>query len=256
MSEVDQIDNVMTLEDLFLSAEFGKTVVDTPASAVEPLFLETSLGAPLLPLASFHLATGTHGTTTHMRRNRAFATASGVAAALLLAVGLISSTGKPSNSGSQTAVNKTTTTTTPKSSKSSGHPKSNVGPTGRNVPGSGGSTPGQALGPTGGSSHVVTTAYTVGGTGGGTVGGGTPGTPTKTPTPSNPAPSTTGTSGSVLSPVITLVGQVVVTTGNTVTGVGSTLTTALPPLAPVTNIVSGLGGTLSDLGNNLVIAAA
>ena len=34
MSEVDQIDNVMTLEDLFLSAEFGKTVVEEPTPVV------------------------------------------------------------------------------------------------------------------------------------------------------------------------------------------------------------------------------
>lgn len=60
----------------------------------------------------------------------------------------------------------------------------------------------------------------------------------------------------MLSPVISLVGHVVVTTGNTVTGLGSDLTTAVPPLAPVTNLVGGLGGTLSALGNGLVIAAA
>jgi len=250
MSEVDQIDNVMTLEDLFLSAEFGKTVADAPAPVFEPLFLETSPGAPLLPLAAFPSTTGTHGTTTHLRRNRAFATASGVAAALLIAVGFISTSGKTGNSGGVHAVK----TTHPNGSGTK--PSKGNNPGGKVPTSGGGSTPSFAA--SSGSPRIDVAADTIGGTGvggGGTTIGkppiGTP--PTKT---TNPSPSTTGTSGSVLSPVISLVGQVVVTTGNTVTGVGSTLTTALPPLAPVTNIVSGLGGTLSDLGNNLVIAAA
>jgi hypothetical protein len=248
MSEVDQIDNVMTLEDLFLSAEFGKTVVEESAPALEPLFWETSPGAPLLPLAAFPSTTGTHGTTTHMRRNRAFATASGVAAVLLVAVGLFSTTGKPKTQGTD-AIQPTTTTTTP-------------------VIGGGGlpiappttpskqTTGGDGIGP----AAINLAALTTGGGSGpktGPIGPSPVGPIVTTPTTVKPStPSATAPSGTILSPVVSVLGQVVQGTGNTVAGLGGTLTTALPPLTPVTSIVSGLGGTLSLLGNNLITSAA
>jgi hypothetical protein len=255
MSEVDQIDNVMTLEDLFLSAEFGQTVVGTPTPVVDDmLFREAPLGAPLLPLAAFPAATGIHDTTTHVRRNRAFATASGVAAALLLAVGVISGAGKPAKSNVQNALPPTTVpNTTP--------------PSGTTQP-SGGSSGGQTSGTPsgsgpGGSALIAELSSNERGqsarTGSAAVLAGHPaGTPTPPTSPTSPStPSSGGTSpsGSVLSPVITLVGQVVVTGGNTVSGVATTLTDVAPPLAPVTGLVGGLGSTLSGLGNNLIAAA-
>ncbi len=262
MSEVDQIDNVMTLEDLFLSAEFGKTVVEESTPVIEPLFWETSPGAPLLPLAAFPSTTGTHGTTTHMRRNRAFATASGVAAVLLVAVGCAVRHRKASEELRWT-------------------PRAEPPPQRRMLPATKqvaaavavvvaerACLPVASQSPTGFApecsynlDHVRSTSRVAerairpnrrgqwrthtGGTG-------TAGTGTTTPS----TPSATAPSGTILSPVISLLGHVVVPVGNTVTGLGGTLTTALPPLAPVTSIVSGLGNTLSLLGNNLIVSAA
>src|SRR5580704_17663593 len=100
MSEVDQIDNVMTLEDLFLSDQFGKPAAAAPSVLIdEALFRDAPLRAPLVPLAAYPMTSGMHASTTHLRRNRSFAAVSGVAAALLLAVGFISSPGKTKASG-------------------------------------------------------------------------------------------------------------------------------------------------------------
>jgi hypothetical protein len=250
MSEVDQIDNVMTLEDLFLSDQFGKPAAAAPSVLIDDaLFRDAPLRAPLVPLAAYPMTTGTQASTTHLRRNRSFAAVSGVAAAMLIAVGFISSPAKTRNTGEQAIGGGTTTV--PKTPPVHTHV---VQPTGStvNVPNPSASSGIDlasvrvGVGNAHGAAAVLATA-----------------THTATPTPSSPSvvtkptttPTPTAPSGSVLSPVVHLVGQVVSTTGNTVTGVSNTLTAALPVAAPVTNLVGGLGGTLSGLGNRLVASA-
>jgi hypothetical protein len=246
MSEVDQIDNVMTLEDLFLSDQFGKPAAAAPSVLIdEALFRDAPLRAPLVPLAAYPMTSGMHASTTHLRRNRSFAAVSGVAAALLLAVGFISSPGKTKNTGEQ-AAGPTTTPTSPKGTQVT-PPPTQTGP-------------GVTSANSSGTSGINLTSARVGG---GSAQGAAAVLATKTSTSTSPPvvtkPTTTvaptAPAGTVLSPVVHLVGQVVSTTGNTVTGVAGTLTTALPVAAPVTNLVGGLGGTLSGLGNSLIASA-
>jgi hypothetical protein len=257
MSEVKEYENVMTLEDLFLSHEFGKTAVATPSAVQEKTLFGGTPPRPLMvPRVVAPAAVGGHASTTHLRRNRMVATVSGVAAALLIAVGLVSGTGKAGKSGVQTA--------SPPTSTPSGNGKGGSGQSGGGIstnPGSGtnptggqgsGGNSGEALGrhsaETTGTAAVLAdeTVPTPGG-GGGHTG----------PPPVKTAPETTQTAppADVLKPVVQLVGQVVVTTGNTVSGVSTTLGTALPPITPVTSLVGSVGGTLSGLGDGLITSA-
>jgi hypothetical protein len=249
MSEVKEFENVTNLEDLFLSREFGKSDVGSPASLRDDtLFGGAPTRAPLVPRGVAPAVVGVHDTATHLRRNRMIATVSGVAAALLVAVGFVSGTGKPGKTGGQVSAIQPTTTTTPTGpTKTSG---------GQPSPGSPNPTSGVITTPTGielsavsgGNSHAAAGTQPDGVTGGGHQ---TPPPPTTKPGTTTP----TAPSGSVLSPVVDLVGQVVVTTGNTVSGASTTLTTALPPLAPVTSVVGGLGGTVTGLGDSLITSA-
>jgi hypothetical protein len=87
-------ERVLSLEDLFLSGEFGRAHHEQPA-AEQP-------AEPVLPRAPRAKPTAVgHGTTTHRRRSRAVAAASAIAAAFLLALGLVTDTGKgePDRSG-------------------------------------------------------------------------------------------------------------------------------------------------------------
>jgi hypothetical protein len=82
----------------------------------------------------------------------------------------------------------------------------------------------------------------------GTKGGtGTTGT-TKPVVPTTPAPTPPG---GALAPVVTLVGHAVTTVGNTATTLTTGLGVTLPALSPVTNVVGGVGGDLSVLGDSL-----
>jgi hypothetical protein len=265
MSEVEQVDNVMSLEDLFLSHEFGKTAVDASAAVREDtLFGGTTPRAPLVPLASAPTAsigrvTG-HVSTTHIRRNRTIAAVSGIAAALLVAVGLITNTGKPTSPKVTTAVppvgngphgGQPPVTTPPGGSTST--PGGTTGASSGNQLASSsgrGSTIHDATG-VGATATVVDVINPTGGNG-----GGAPVTsPTSTTTPGSPTTPATPQAKTILTPVVQLLGQVVQTTGNTVTGASTTLGGVLPPLAPVTSLLGGLGSTVSGLGTSLIVSA-
>jgi hypothetical protein len=90
MAEQLRDDPVISLEDIFLSRDFGQVAaVPTPAVSLVPL------GAAG---AASTVAVG-HRTTTHMRRTRAVGTASGITAALVFAVGLVAGSGRAGLSG-------------------------------------------------------------------------------------------------------------------------------------------------------------
>jgi hypothetical protein len=116
MSDATEVDNALSLEDLFLSQEFGQPRTGTALVDSEPtLFGGVPPRGPLVPLAATSLTAQVgHGTTTHVRRNRTlFASVSGVAAALLVALGIVSQTGTNKPSGtSGVAIKPTTPTTT------------------------------------------------------------------------------------------------------------------------------------------------
>ncbi len=119
MSEVRDAENITTLEELFRSREFGKPVARVAPVKDDTLFGGTPPRAPLVPLAAAPSAG--HFGTTHVRlqsqdRNRLFATVSGVAAAVLIAVGFVTGIGKPGTKSPGVSATGTTlppTTTTP-----------------------------------------------------------------------------------------------------------------------------------------------
>jgi len=257
MSDQNRFDAVTSLEDLFLSREFGRPRVGIASSGQESsLFGATPHRGPLVPMSMAGSTAIGHGTTTHVRRNRAFAAMSGTAAALLIAVGLAASVGNQPKVHLHSALPPTTTPT-------SGHPVGSqpgaVGGTG-----SSGTTTSAATGTSG--NVAVLTGFSNSGSNGsasashGTAsptggvasapasssGGGAPAVPTS---PASTQP-TTG-AGDILSPVVNVVGHVVTSTGTTVTGVSTALSNTLPPVAPVTNLVGSVGGTVVDLGDML-----
>jgi hypothetical protein len=83
MSQEKATDQVIGLEELFLSQEFGQI----PGGGTAP-------AGPLVPLVPTASEAAGHASTTHRRRN-AFAALSGTAAALLVALGLFGGPGRP-----------------------------------------------------------------------------------------------------------------------------------------------------------------
>jgi len=279
MSEVEEVENAPALEDLFLSREFGrhetthapgphrefershsaKAEVAVPleevflarefgqagAAAPEDVLFAPEARRPLTPL-SLLSAPGGHDTTTHLRRNRVIATASGVAAAVLIAIGLVTNVGKVrGGSGPQEAIQTTPVPTsgiTPLTPTSGGPSPSVV-----TTPGGVGTVNARfagvtITGPTGG--VVTSSSGSTGSSGNGS--GGTGGTGTGSGTPP------TAPSGTILTPVVSLVGHVVVATGTTVAGASTGLGTTLPPIQPVTNVLGSVGGTVTGLGWGIV----
>jgi hypothetical protein len=240
----------VALEDLFRGQEFGKTAAVAPANAPDVLFAPAP-PRPLTPLSPLVARTG-HDTTTH-RRNRFVATASGVAAALLVAIGLATNTGKsPSNAGT-VAIGGKTVPQSPQSPLTK-TPGFVTPPIGGGVPTAFASATGATGirtaaktfgGSIGGGSTSGSTGGTKGGGSGGSGGssGGGGGTGTTPPTSS---------SGSILTPVVSIVGHVVVSTGAIVTAASSGLGNTVPPITPVTNVLGGLGGTVAGLGWGIV----
>jgi hypothetical protein len=180
-------------------------------------------------------------------RNRLFATVSGVAAAVLIAVGFVTGIGKP---GTKTPPKSATQTTNPNPGKHK-HVTTPPSPVTPGIANPGG---GAALASAPGGSSVRTNATvvdvispstTVGPTGGKTP----PPTPPTGPTGTAP----TGASGSLLTPVVNLVGHLVTTVGTTVNTAGTGLSGTLPLLTPVTTgVVGGLGNVLTGLGDSLI----
>jgi hypothetical protein len=83
MSQEKPTDQVIGLEEFFLSREFGQK----PHGGTAP-------AGPLVPLVPTEAEAPRHAPTTHRRRT-AFAALSGTAAALLMALGLIGGSGRP-----------------------------------------------------------------------------------------------------------------------------------------------------------------
>jgi hypothetical protein len=249
MSEVRDAENITTLEELFRSREFGRPVAQVAPARNDTLFGGTSPRAPLVPLAAGPSAD--HLTTTHLRqqsqsRNRLFATVSGVAAAVLIAVGFVTGIGKPGSKAQlHSATPPTTPTTTPKPVK-----PNPIKP----VPGTN-TNPGSAALASGSGRSSVRTDATLTDVMPPTSPIGPSGPqkpPPSAPTgPTGPAP--TGTSGSLLTPVVNLVGHLVTTVGTTVNTAGTGLSGTLPVLTPVTSgVVGGLGNVLTGLGDSLI----
>jgi hypothetical protein len=250
-----EVQAALSLEDLFLSNEFGRPRNGSAVAAgASTLFRSAPLRGPLVPRAATSVSglVG-HDTTSQLRRNRAFAAVSGVAAALLVVVGIVTHASAPSsNLGTAAIGQKTTQITVPN------HP----GTAPVTTPTGGVPVPPVGVGSgTGGGTNIGLAAFN-GGTGSIATRTiiGTPGVVTVSPppkstgttatNPAKPAP-TPAAPGGALAPVVTLVGHAVTTVGNTATTLGSGLGVTLPGLSPVTDVVGSLGGGLSSLGDML-----
>jgi hypothetical protein len=233
MSQEKQSDQVIGLEELFLSREFGQE----PSGGTAP-------AGPLVPLVLTASEVAGHASTTHRRRN-AFAALSGTAAALLVVLGLIGGPGRP------TPLDHSASPSTPSgrggpppgfergagisadTSVGSGQPASATpfgsGPTRRTGAGtsvsladlttaaSAGVTPPQSSDGPGGTSLPASRVVPA---------GSGPGTGSTTPAPS-PAPS-----GDPLASVTSSVGSVVPGASTAVSGLVTTITTGLPAAPP------------------------
>jgi hypothetical protein len=216
MSQEKQIDQVIGLEELFLSQEFGQT----PGGGTAP-------AGPLVPLVPTASGAAGHASTTHRRRN-AFAALSGTAAALLVALGLIGGSGRP----------------TPVV-----HSASPSMPSGRGAP------------PPGFGEGAGVSAGTSAGSGRGRLSGTAPSPDTSvsladltTTTPAGrivPAGSGAGTastspspspSGAPLAPVTSSVGGIAPGAGTAVSGLVTTITTGLPAATPLPLTAGPLAG--------------
>ncbi|HEX3794655.1 MAG TPA: hypothetical protein VHV57_09155 [Acidimicrobiales bacterium] len=243
MSDVKDVE--MSLEDLFLSHEFGKVGVATAAPTLASTGLFPEFEAPLFMVPRAGSAAIGHSTTTHLRRNRTYAVMSGaVAAALVVAIGVSGATnGRTGKTGGVQAL----------------HPigGTSVGGSGA-ISGGGGSTtaPGTDVAPAASSGNVATLASATQGSSTG-VGPGTIVRITIVPTPggNSSPPSSTAPAGTILAPVIHLVGQVVAVTGNTLIVTTGGLGNALPVASSVTGLLGNVSQTLSNVGNALVTTA-
>jgi hypothetical protein len=250
MSDVKQADDVMTLEDLFLSRDFGKPLAVTAPAENDTLFGAAPPRSPLVPLVA--APTAAHNSTTH-RRRQMFAAVSGLAAVVLVGVAIAGAiTGKP-KAGNGTTQASGGTTTTPGTGTSVVKPPvktktpTNVIPT---TPGSGGSS-GINLADESSGGPVSTSGDTISITVTGGKSGGSP-TVTVKSNPPPPSGSSGGSSGGVLTPVVSLLGHVVTTAGTTVYTASVGLEGTLPGLSPVTGLVGSLGNGLTGLGDSLI----
>lgn len=226
MSQENPTDQVIGLEELFLSQEFGQT----PSGGTAP-------AGPLVPLVPTASEAAGHASTTHRRRN-AFAALSGTAAALLVALGLIGGTGRP------TPVVHSASPSTP--SGRGGPPPGFGRGAGISVDTSAGSGPFQLTGtaPSRGTSvsladiTTATQASAMPRQQPSDVPGAT-GLPAGRVTPAAPSPAP---SGDPLAPVTSSVGSVVPGASTAVSGLVTTITTGLPAAAPLPLTAGPLGG--------------
>jgi hypothetical protein len=251
MSEQYRAQTVVSLEEVFLSREFGQVQTAAPAAR--------DSGHPFGPLGRvdpFGPTPGTraadHGSTTHRRRHRVTGAVGGVAAAVLIAVALVAGTGRPHRPGDPAALGR--------SPGGSDHPA--PGGTTPTVPpatdGAAGATPPAAAltvatpngnGPAG--AGVVEAIVPAGAPGptvplrAGGVGPTGPAAPTppvlpQTPPPAlpRPTPIPTVTPADPVSPVIDLAVSIVATAGTAVSGVTTALGAPLPPVGSVVGVLS------------------
>ena len=226
MSQENPTDQVSGLEELFLSQEFGQK----PGGGTAP-------AGPLVPLVPTASEAAGHASTTHRRRN-AFAALSGTAAALLVALGLIGGTGRP------TPVVHSASPSTP--SGRGGPPPGFGRGAGISVDTSAGSGPLRLTGtaPSRGTSvsladiTTATEASAMPRQQPSDVPGAT-GLPAGRVTPAAPSPAP---SGDPLAPVTSSVGSVVPGASTAVSGLVTTITTGLPAAAPLPLTAGPLGG--------------
>ena len=226
MSQEKPTEQVIGLEELFLSQEFGQK----PSGG-------TALAGPLVPLVPTASEAAGHASTTHRRRN-AFATLSGTAAALLVALGLIGGTGRPP------PVFHSASPSTP--SGRGGPPPGFGRGAGISVDTSAGSGPLRLTGtaPSRGTSvsladiTTATQASAMPRQQPSDVPGAT-GLPAGRVTPAAPSPAP---SGDPLEPVTSSVGSVVPGASTAVSGLVTTITTGLPAAAPLPLTAGPLGG--------------
>ncbi len=111
MSQENTSEGFMSLEDLFLSSEFGKTQPDETEDGgghVHGRAVTTATPPVGTPVAPTVAETAGHATTTHRRHTAAMAALSGVTAAVVIALGLSGGTGKP-GAGNRSASQSTRT---------------------------------------------------------------------------------------------------------------------------------------------------
>lgn len=279
MSDQQRVGAIISLEEVFLSRDFGRrsprpnastaaTVDPSDPPQLEQVFLSEWFGHPEAIAAEHASATATtpavaqptlvllagRGTEHDAARYRAIGAVSGVAAAALVVAGVVS-TGQPSGQPTISA---------------QGPPPGHSSPAPGTVPlpGPGGVTtqPSTSTGtpsppPTAGSgaATVVQLASTT-----------TPAIPAvvvevppPTPVaPSTPPPSGTtpppapapGGGGNILKPVLSVVGNTVSTVGTTVTSASNDLAQALPPASPVTGLLGNVGSMVTSLGQSVADA--
>jgi hypothetical protein len=240
---------------LFLSHEFGRPRSGSAVAAgASALFRSAPLRGPLVPRAVTSVSglVG-HDGTSDLRRNRAYAAVSGVAAALLVVAGIVAHTSAPSSNINTAIGSKTTQITVPNAKQSTSTSPIGVGGTPTPPVGVGSGAGGTNIGLADFSGTGSLGTRNVVGTGPGVVTVSPPpkSTGTTSTNPAKPAPTPAAAPGGALAPVVTLVGHAVTTVGNTATTLGSGLGVTLPGLSPVTNAVGSLGGGLSALGDML-----
>ena len=238
MSQEKATDQVIGLEELFLSQEFGQK----PGGGTAP-------AGPLVPLVPTASEAAGHASTTHRRRN-AFAALSGTAAALLVALGVIGGPGRP------TPVIHSASPSTPSGraapSPGFGHGAGNSADT------SAGSGPGSATPFGSGSTRLTATSrgtpVSLADLTTSTPGVVTPPQPGVTGLPAGrvgPAGSGSGTgstsaspspSGDPVAPVTSSVGSVVPSASTAVSGLVTTITPGPPAATPLPLSAGPLGG--------------
>jgi hypothetical protein len=235
------------LEEVFLSERFGKTHRLASATTEDGELVESVI-VPLRPLP------------LESTRYRAVAAASGVAAAALVIAGMASGSGQPTSTSIAAAGR-------PTSPHNGGDARSGApvrGPAGappaasETTVSAGNAANGLGAGATvaadvvaastpGTVATVAPPGLSADGGAGGTI---TPAPPGATPaTPAGSAPGPGAASG--LSNVTTTLGSTVSTVGTTTTATANQLASTVPPAAPVTAVVDGVGGTVTTLGQAL-----
>jgi hypothetical protein len=231
MSQEKQIDQVIGLEELFLSQEFGQT----PGGGTAP-------AGPLVPLVPTASEAAGHVSTTHRRRN-AVAALSGTAAALLVALGLIGGSGRP------TPIVHSASPSTP---SGRGGPPPGFGQGAGITAGSGpvrltGTAPSRGTSVSLADLSTTTPAGAMPRQQPSDVPGAT-GLPAGRATPAGSGPGTASTSpspspsGSPLAPVTSSVGGIAPGAGTAVSGLVTTITTGLPAATPLPLTAGPLAG--------------
>jgi hypothetical protein len=279
MSDQEEAGVIASLEEVFLSREFGRAPVrrawvtggveeasDTPE--LEQVFLSETFGKPqavpalrAVPGEPEPVPDHPPGTLPFVpresTRHRAVAAVSGVAAAALVVAGVASGNGQPG----RPVVSAQGQRVSPRAGGGSSGPTLVAPPTGASVPAAKAVAPGGGIvapnattvaqiGRSGSAPPVVIaappgTAVTVvpspAAPSGGSAGstGGGAGAGAPVPTPTAPG------AGNPLAPVTVVINN----TGTTVTSVANQLGDAVPGLAPVTGALGSVGSTVNGLGS-------